>query len=136
MRRLTACALLLALIALSGPRAIACGDKLLAIGRGLRFQHLSAARQAKLVIYSAGAQRGPLSSIKLQTTLKSAVHRVQIVQDRTQLDDALKAGQVDVVLVEDAELAGITRQLQVASSRPAILPIFVKPSKADFAAAE
>jgi hypothetical protein len=136
MRRLTARALLLALIALSGPRAIACGDKLLAIGRGVRFQHLSAARQAQLVIYCAGAERGPLSSIKLQTTLKKAVHRVQVVQDRTQLDDLLKAGQVDVILVEDAELAAITRHLQVASSRPAILPILVKPSKAEFAAAQ
>src|SRR4051794_40625673 len=134
MRRLTAS--FVAMIVLSGPAAIACGDKLLAIGRGVRFQHLSAAHQAKLVIYSAGARRGPLSSAKLQTTIKGAVHHLQVAEDGTQLDDALKSGQVDVVLVEDADLAGIVGHLQLASPKPAILPIFVKPSKADFAAGQ
>jgi hypothetical protein len=100
MRRLTASAFFVAMMALSGTAAVACGDKLLAIGRGVLFQHLSAAHLAKLVIYSGGAQRGPLSSAKLQATLKGAVHNLQLVQDGSQLDDALKAGQVDVVLVE------------------------------------
>ena len=136
MGRLTASALFVVMMALSGTAALACGDKLLAIGRGVRFQHLSAAHQAKLVIYSAEAQRGPLSSVKLQMTLKAAVHNLQLVRNGSQLDDVLKAGQVDVVLVEFADLADITRQLQLASSKPVVLPILVKPSKTEFAAAQ
>jgi ABC-type amino acid transport substrate-binding protein len=136
MRRLTACALFLATIVLSGTAAVACGDKLLVIGRGVRFQRLSAARQSTVVIYSAGAQRGPLGNARLQTTLKGAVHQVQVVHGGAQLDEALNSGHIDVVLVESADLAGITRQLQLAASQAAILPIFVKPSKADFAAAQ
>jgi ABC-type amino acid transport substrate-binding protein len=64
------------------------------------------------------------------------VRKLQLVQDGSELDEALKSGHVDVVLVDFADLAGITRQLQSAPSRPVIVPILVKPSKAEFAAAQ
>jgi ABC-type amino acid transport substrate-binding protein len=135
MRRLTA--LVIAMVALNGTAALGCGDKLLAVGRGLRFERAYAAHQANLVIYSAGAQSGTaLTSAKLQTTLKRVVHNMQVVRDGAQLDAALKSGKVDVVLVDAADLSAITRELQSAPSKPVIVPIFVKPSKAEFAAAQ
>jgi ABC-type amino acid transport substrate-binding protein len=122
---------------LSGSVALACGDKLLALGRGVRFQRIYAARQANLVIYSAQTQNGAaLDSARLHTTLKRVVRNLQLVRGGSQLDQALKSGQVDVVLVSFADLAGIARELQSAPSRPVILPVLVKPSKADFAAAQ
>ena len=130
-------AIFVAIATLSGTTALACGDKLLAVGRGLRFQHVSAAHEANLLIYSAGTQNGAaLSSTKLQTTLRRAVHRLQLVQGGSELDQVLKTGRVDVVLVDFAHLAGITRQLQSAPSKPVILPILVKPSKTALAAAQ
>ena len=136
MRILVAGAGLVAL-ALSGTAALACGDKLLAIGRGLRFQRAYAERQANLVIYSNGAQNGAtLSSTGLQATLKRAGHKLQIVQDGSQLDEALKSGKVDVVLVNFADLGGITRLLQSAPSVPIIVPILFKASKAELAAVQ
>jgi ABC-type amino acid transport substrate-binding protein len=137
MRILVAGAGLVAIALLSGTAALACGDKLLAIGRGVRFQRAYAERQANLVIYSNGAQNGAtLSSTGLQTTLKRAGHKLQIVQDRSQLDETLKSGRVDVVLVNFADLGEITRLLQSAPSRPVIVPILFKASKAEFAAAQ
>jgi ABC-type amino acid transport substrate-binding protein len=137
MRRLVAGAALAAIALLSGAVALACGDKLLVIGRGVRFQRAYAARQANLVIYSTGTQSGAtLSSTKLQTTLRRAGHRVQIVEGGSQLDEALKSGKVDVVLVDFADLGGITRLLQLMPSKPVILPILFKPSKAELAAAQ
>jgi hypothetical protein len=137
MRRLAASALYVAIALLSGTAACACGDKLLAIGRGVRFQRIYAAHEANLVIYSAGTQSGGIvSDAKLQTTLRRAVHALQLVRGGSQLDEALKSGKVDVVLVEFADLTEITRQLQSAPSRPVILPILVKPSKAELAAAQ
>jgi ABC-type amino acid transport substrate-binding protein len=122
---------------LSGTAAFACGDKLLAIGRGVRFQRISAAHQANLLIYTAGTQSGaPLNSARLQTSLKRAVHNLQLVRGGSELDQALKSGGVDVVLVSFADLAGIARQLQSAPSKPIILPVLVQPSKAEFAAAQ
>ncbi|MFL6452214.1 MAG: hypothetical protein ACJ746_31795 [Bryobacteraceae bacterium] len=122
---------------LSGIAAFACGDKLLAIGRGVRFQRLYAARKANLLIYSVGARSGAdLDSARLQISLKRAVHNLQLVRDRSQLDGALASGQADVVLVQFTDLAAIARQLRSSPSRPVILPVLFKPSKADFAAAE
>ena len=136
MRRLTDSALLVAAAVLSGTTALACGDKLLALGLGLRFQRSYAAQQANLVIYSAGPQSSAtLGSTKLQTTLRRAVLSLQLAQGGSQLDQALKSGKVDVLLVDFADLAGITSQLQSAPSKPVILPVRVKPSKAGLAAA-
>ena len=137
MRRLAGSAILVAVAAVSGTTAFACGDKLLALGRGLRFQRAYAAQEANLVIYSAGRQNSAtIGSTKLQTTLRRAVHSLQVVQGGSQLDQALKSGKVDVLLVDFADLAGITSQLQSAPSKPVILPVIVKPSKAGFAAAQ
>jgi ABC-type amino acid transport substrate-binding protein len=137
MRRLAVGAVLVGTALLSGTAALACGDKLLAIGRGVRFQRAYAAHQANLVIYSAGTQSGAtLGSTKLQTTLKRAGHKVQIAEGGSQLDEALKSGKVDVVLVDFADLGEITRLLQSAPSKPVILPILFKPSKAELAAAQ
>jgi hypothetical protein len=137
MRRLAGGALFVGIALLSGTAGLACGDKLLAIGRGLRFQRAYAAHEANLVIYSARTQPGAtLSSAKLQTTLRRAVHKLAVVQGDSQLGEALKSANVDVVLVDFADLAGIMPQLQLAPSHPVILPVLVKPSKADLAMAQ
>ena len=67
-----------------------------------------------------------LTSSKLQATLKQAGHKLQMVEGASQLDEALKSGKVDVVLVDFADVAGIARQLQSAPSKPVVLPILVK----------
>ncbi len=111
MRRLVLSAVFVLVILLSGAAAFACGDKLLAINRGVRFQRIGAARQASLVIYSAGTQNGlALDSARLHTTLKRAVRNLQLVSAGSQLDQVLKSGSVDVVLVYFGDLAGIGPQ--------------------------
>jgi ABC-type amino acid transport substrate-binding protein len=122
---------------LSGTVALACGDKLLLIGRGVRFQRAYAPHQANVVIYSNGTQSGGfLTSAKLRTTLKQAGHKLQTAEGPSQLDEALKFGKVDVVLTDFADLAGLSRQLQSASSKPVVLPVLVKPSKAELTAVQ
>src|SRR5262249_9710020 len=119
MPRLASSALFMSMTIASATAALACGDKLLAIGRGVRFQRASAAREANLVIYSSAAQSGStLSRAKLHTTLKRAVRKLDLVQGRPALDEVLKSGRVDVVLVDFTDLAGITPQLQSARSKP------------------
>ena len=76
---------------LSGTLGLACGDKLLNVSRGLRFQRAYAGRQANLVIYSAPTSNaGALKSAKLQATLKQVGHKLQTVEDLSQLDRVLK----------------------------------------------
>ena len=127
----------LAAALMSGTDGLACGDKLLAIGHGVRFQRAYASRPANVVIYSNGSQNGAtLKSVKLQTTLKQAGHKIQVVEGVSQLDAALKSGKVDVVLTDFADAAGIAGQLQSAPSKPVVVPILFKPSKAELAAAQ
>jgi hypothetical protein len=133
MKRFLGVALLAILTALGGTTAFACGDKLLAIGRGLRFQRASAAREANLLIYSRSGVT--LTGAKLQNTLRQSVHKLELVKDGAQLDGALRAGRVDVVLVAFADLSAIAQQLHSAPSQPVILPVLIHPSKADLAAA-
>lgn len=122
---------------LFGTMGFACGDKLLVIGRGVRFQHVYAQHRGYLVIYSPGARGGAnLNSATLQTVLRRAGHQLQTVEGASQLDQALKSGKVDVVLAGFADLAGITGELRAAPSKPVILPILFKPSKAALAAAQ
>jgi len=120
-----------------GTGAFACGDKLLVIGRGVRFKHAYAPHQGNLVIYSTGTQSGAtLRSTKLQTTLKQAGHKLQTVEGASQLDAVLKSGKVDLVLADFADLAGIARELRLAPSKPVVLAILFKPSRAELAAAQ
>ena len=82
MRRVVRTAAFIWMALLSVTAAFACGDKLLAIARGVRFQRIQAAHQASLVIYSAGPQNGAaLDSVKLQTALKRSVRNLQVVHD-------------------------------------------------------
>jgi ABC-type amino acid transport substrate-binding protein len=121
----------------SGPAGLACGDKLLAIGRGVRFQRAYAQRQANVVIYSNGNQSGAtLRSIKLQSTLKQVGHKLQMAEGPSELKGALQLGKVDVVLADFADLAEITRQLQSAPSKPVVLPVLFKASKTELMAAQ
>jgi ABC-type amino acid transport substrate-binding protein len=136
MRKIVGSALLV-VAALGGTAAFACGDKLLAVGRGVRFQRVYAAREAHLVIYSTPARNGArLSGAKLQTMLRQAVRKLEFAKDGAQLDRALNSGRVDVVLVDFADLAEVARQLQSAPSKPVILPMLLNPSKSDFTAAK
>jgi len=122
---------------LTPPVGLACGDKLLAIGRGVRFQRAYSQRPANVVIYSNGNQSGAaFRSAKLQTTLKQAGHKLQTAEGLSQLKEALQMGKVDVVVADFADLAGINQQLQSAPSKPAVLPVLFKPSKTELSAAQ
>jgi hypothetical protein len=137
MQILRCCCAILSAALLSGTLGFACGDKLLNVSRGLRFQRAYAGRQANLVIYStATSNAGALKSAKLQTTLRQAGHNLQTVEDLSQLDRVLKSGKVDVVLADFGELTGISRELQSAPSKPVIVPVLDKASKNELAAAQ
>jgi ABC-type amino acid transport substrate-binding protein len=130
-------ALLGAAALLNGNLGFACGDKLLSIGRGIRFQHAYGARQANVVIYFDGNQSGSnFASAKLQTTLRQAGHKLHTAAGLSQLQEALKSGKVDVVLADFADVAGISGQLQSAPSKPVIFPVLFKRSKAELSAAQ
>jgi hypothetical protein len=116
------------------PCANACGDKMMAIGRGVRFAHAyKSPYPASILIYlrpGSSVQQAD-NKILLQSTLVSVGHRVRTAQDRAQLEDALRLGNYDLVLTDSADAAELEPEVQVSRSKPLLLPVLYKPSKSE-----
>jgi len=130
---MVACALFL-----GGIAAWTCGDKLLILGRGVRFQGLSLDQHASILIYlHAGSPASPaVSDRQFQSALRDAGHKLQVVENREALDQALKAGKYDIVLADLTDASALEQPVQTAPSKPIILPVVYNGTKAEAAAAE
>ena len=116
----TVVALTLSVPALS-PTAHACGDKFLAIGRGAKFQRAYASvYPGKLLIYSRPST-DPKSSIRdpqVHKALRQAGHNVNVIEDWSVLEQALRGAPVDVVLVDVAEASKVQDLVAAAPAHP------------------
>lgn len=117
--------------------AHACGDKLVSLVRGIRFQRAyQAARPGSILIYAGAGGEQTVKETKLQSSLKRAGHDIQIVTDSSQLDEVLRAQHFDLVLADVAEVADLSQRLASVPHRPRVLPVLYKPTKAQMTAAE
>lgn len=113
----------------------ACGDKFLRVGRSARFKRYAAVHPAAILIYKpAHATRAGIEELK--TLLTQAGHSTQAVDRGTNLASALATTHYDLVIADYADAAQIRNDLGTMSSKPEILPILDKPSKAVEAEAE
>src|SRR5205807_3523693 len=94
--------------------ADACGDKLLRIGRGARFQRTMHPATVLIYLPSSATADASTKAPKLQAFLKKAGHKSSIVQGTDRLSQALGSGQYDVVLVG---LAEVFRRAKTSRSR-------------------
>ena len=124
------------LLALSAREAEACGDKFVRVGRGGRFQrgYVAVHPSAILVFVNAGSP-GAASMRRLPATLRAAGHTPLAVTSASDFEEALKARRYDIVMAEAADLPRLSAALAVAVSRPEVLPILRKPTKAEADAA-
>jgi DNA-binding NtrC family response regulator len=90
-----------------------------------------------VVIY-AGERKdsGSLGSANLRNTLKQAGVTLQTAANAAELERALKTRKVDVVLADFADLNRISLELRSASSQPVVVPVLLRPSKAELSAAQ
>ena len=102
----------------------ACGDKLLMLGRGLRFQSHHTPRAAAVLLYLPAAARsgGALSDPRLESALTEAGHTVRTVASRAEMSDALRTGQYDVLVADLAEAPALQRNPVAGASNPILLP--------------
>lgn len=137
MRRLMlAAGFVVAALAMAGD-ALACGDKLVVVGRGLRPKRARSATQASILVYAD--PKGPLPAAlqggHLREDLERAGHHVRSVTTRAELRNALDTGGYDLVLADLASAQGLEDDAKRSSSRPAVLPTLYNPSDAELAAA-
>jgi hypothetical protein len=113
----------------------ACGDKFLRVGRSARFRRYAAVHPAAILIYKpAHATRAGIEELK--TLLTQAGHRPEAVDSGASLANTLAAARYDLVIADYADAVLIRNAVVTAPSRPEILPILYKPSKAVQAEAE
>jgi hypothetical protein len=113
----------------------ACGDKFLRVGRSARFRRYAAAHPSAILIYK------PVNSTtagidELTALLKRAGHRPVAVERGTNLSVALATARYDLIIADYADAGHIKSNLQAAATKPELLPILFKPSKAVEAEAE
>jgi hypothetical protein len=110
-----------------------CGDKTLRIGRGARFQR-SVSPASILIYVPSDTPTGAAS--KLQSFLKKAGHKPRVVQGPEGFGGALSSGRYDIVLAALSDASGLQRQIETFSAKPSIVPIAIKSTKAERAAAK
>ena len=117
---------LVALVAAFGQAAVplhACGDKLMMLGRGIRFQSKHTPRAAAVLLYLPESATGrPLTDPKLESALREAGHAVRAVTTPADLQTALSAGTYDVVLANVTDAPELERAKGVAERNAVVLP--------------
>jgi hypothetical protein len=101
----------------------ACGEKLLLLGRGIRFQSRHTPRAASVLLYlpqSATGQR--LTDPNLESALKEAGHAVRAVTSNADLESALRSGAYDVVLANVTDASDLDRAQAVTAVNAVVLP--------------
>lgn len=115
-----------------------CGDLLVSLGRGVRFQraYFASHPASVAVLWNNRASGAVLANAKLQRTLREIGHKVVFVQNATELGVALEGGKVDVVLADFTDTGSIAQGLLSASNKPILVPVLDKPSKAEWTTAQ
>lgn len=101
----------------------ACGDKLMMLGRGIRFQSKHTPRAATVLLYLPESATGQaLTDPKLESALREAGHSVRAVTSAADLESALRTGSFDVVLANLTHAPELKRAQAVASGAAVVLP--------------
>jgi len=129
VRRILIFVAVAAVLAVTAADLDACGDKFLRVGRSARFHRYAAAHPAAILIY-APADSTPSGIKEFEAILKRAGHRPVALPHGADVSQALAAAPYDVVIADYGDSGKIRGSLRTLDSRPGLLPILYKPSKA------
>jgi DNA-binding NtrC family response regulator len=120
-----------------GGDALACGDKLVIVGRGMRPKRAKGSVPASILVFAdpKGSMPAALDEGHLRQDLEKAGHRVRSVGSREELDSALGTGSYDLVFTDIKSAPAVETEARGATSKPTVLPTLFNPSDADLAAA-
>ncbi len=123
MRPTLVFALIAAIASQGAVPLLACGDKLMMLGRGIRFQSKHTPRAAAVLLYLPESATGlALTDPKLESALREAGHAVQAVTSPGDLDRALSTGTFDVVLANVTHAAELVKAQSLAERHAVVLP--------------
>jgi hypothetical protein len=101
----------------------ACGDKLMMLGRGIRFQSKHTPRAAAVLLYLPESAAGQsLTDPKLESALREAGHTVRAVTSQSDLESSLQGGTFDVVLANVTHAPELESAKALAERNAVFLP--------------
>jgi DNA-binding NtrC family response regulator len=101
----------------------ACGEKLLVLGRGIRFQSRHTPRAASVLLYLPQTATGrTLTDPNLESALTEAGHAVRAATTSADLESALRSGNFDVVLANITDAPDLERVQAVVERKAFVLP--------------
>ena len=101
----------------------ACGEKVMLLGRGIRFQSRHTPRAASVLLYLPQTGSGQsLSDPHLESALREAGHAVHAVTTTADLESALRGGIYDVVLANVTDATDLERAQAVTERNAVVLP--------------
>lgn len=115
----------------------ACGDKFLLVGRGVRFQRAYAAihpASILIIVPPKSVKNAAVRDSRLQTALKMAGHRVEVVAPAN-LADVLGRSKYDIILAERADAFAIQDVVSAGPVKPSVVGVLEDPSAVELAAA-
>jgi hypothetical protein len=124
--RILALGMVLGAAALFGTSSVACGDKLVALGGGVRFERIVVSRHPGriLVILSPGSGLAVANTrYSLTSSLMLAGHTVVEIDDPAELGSTLTTEPLDLVLIDATEFHGIALRSSSTGQAPTILPV-------------
>lgn len=129
----------LAGILLASDSLVACGDKLVLLGRGIRFQRMIAAKHpATILVYlnpGAGISAAD-REYQLRSLLKLAGHKPRAVATEAELTKEIGSGSYDLILADYSDVAILEKQIPSAKPKPGLIPVMYNPSAHQRAAAQ
>ena len=134
MKRRHSVGLVVVAVTLSWAQGLACGDKFLVFSRGLTFQQAyKPAHLAAVLIYAPDTLPSSvtLANAKLRAALILVGHQVTVARDAAELSRALASTKTDLVLAHLSEAQALAQQSAAAPTRPTILPVIDRATKAD-----
>ena len=114
---------MLAVVMQNSTAMFACGEKLLTLGRGIRFQSRHSPRPAAVLLYIPQSATGrPLADPNLESALKEAGHAVRAATTSADLESALHSGNYDVVLANITDAPDLEHAQAVTAVNAVVLP--------------
>jgi hypothetical protein len=128
-RRVIVVSILAGLVTSGSADLSACGDKFLRVGRSERYRGYAAVHPASILIYTP-VNAKPTGIKELEELLKRAGHTPVAVKNGTSLSQTFDSARYDLVIAAYADAEKVKQQLQSIPSKPDVLPILDKPTKA------
>ena len=115
--------------------ALACGDKIVDVSQGVKFQRAMGMTTATILIY-VDAERLERPVKRLRASLSRVGHEVALVTDWQMAIEALRTGEFDLLIAEMEALGRAQSELGAASTPRHLIPFVLDGSAAELGLAK